>query len=136
MLRSVGAVLGGLFLGFLLVGAIEFLGHWVYPPPLGIEKWQYDQIASWARDAPLGVFLFVFVAWTLGAFVSALSACYLAGKSPWIPVGIVGLVFIAATGFNLVAIPHPLWFVLSAPLAVVASVWLGVTTARRHVTSS
>ena len=46
MVRSTGAVIAGLLVMLIVVAAIQWLGHSVYPPPEGLDFRDKDAVAA------------------------------------------------------------------------------------------
>ena len=55
--RSILAVIAGVICAVLTVGMIESIGHWVYPPPPGVDISDPDQLRSIMDRLPTGVIL-------------------------------------------------------------------------------
>ena len=58
------------------------------------------------------------------------------GQGSKVHVAVVGAFVLAGTILNLLAIPHPTWFALSAVLTVIAAVPLTVLLSRLIVTTA
>ncbi|MGH9371321.1 MAG: hypothetical protein ACRD15_07315, partial [Vicinamibacterales bacterium] len=64
-------------------------------------------IRAHVAQLPLGAFLFVLGAWSLGSFLGAWLAARLAPRKQLAHGLIVGAPFLAASVANLVMLPHP-----------------------------
>jgi len=118
--RSLLGVVVGVVVGFLIVGLVETLGIRLYPLPAGVDPTNPESIAVAMGDLPLASFLFVLAAWFLGAWTGATTAMRIArGTARWPGLAVGGLV-LAASLFNLLTIPHPLWFAVVAVIGLVA----------------
>jgi len=62
--------------------------------------------------------------WVVGTFVGSVIAGRIGTAKPWVYPAIVGGLVFTATVANLLAIPHPLWFSITALIGIVASAWL------------
>ncbi len=129
--RKIAAVLAGIVIAFSLVFAIEMVGRQVYPPPAGLDYSKPEVVASYMNTLPAGAFMFVLggfaVATLAGGFVSA----RIARVRPLLFAGIIGALMLAATVANLLMIPHPLWFSISAITLIILSTILAGRLARR-----
>lgn len=123
ILRRILAVLAGMVTGFVLVALVESAGHTVYPPPKDIDFTDPAALNAYVRSIPLGALLFVLLAWVVGTFGGAWVAARLAGRQPMLHAGIIGALLLAASVANLIAIPHPVWFSVSAVVLVPLSAW-------------
>ena len=126
MLRNVAAAIAGLVIALALVQAVEMLGHAIYPPPADFEL---DR--TFIATLPVGGVLFIGAAWATGAFCGTLAGALMAREDsrPLIYAIVVGGVVLAGAIAMLIIIPHPWWFTISAPLAVVVSAFLGMQVA-------
>jgi hypothetical protein len=129
IIRSILAVLAGIAVALALVAAIEAGGHAAYPIPSGVDLTNPEQAREYMQGIPLGALLFVFAAWTCGAFGGALVAALLAGRRPMSHAGIVGGIVLAAAAANLAMRPHPTWFAVLG----VAGIVVGAFAAGRLV---
>jgi hypothetical protein len=102
------------------------LGHLVYPPPADVDFGEPDEVREFMSTLPVGGILFVGAAWTIGTFAGTLAGALIAraGATPYAIV--VGGFVLAGAILMLVIIPHPWWFTIAAPLAIVAAAILAV----------
>ena len=87
-------------------------------------------------QAAAGQSLPVLFVWSLGPFVGASAAVYVAGYAP-VPRGL----FVAAVVFGLVlallvAMPHPVWFSLVVVVGVFPSAYIGVRLLGRVISGT
>jgi len=113
-----GAVLGVL-VGVVVVGVVEGVGHTIFPPPSGVNLTDPAQLATVMSKIPFQAKIAVLIAWFLGALAGASAANVIAGRRAWAG-RIVALTILALSIFNMTTIPHPLWFAISAVLAILA----------------
>jgi hypothetical protein len=127
LVRSLLPYLAGLFAMGLVSFAIEALGHWLFPPSPemahAIRLLQAgDQNGIQAmREAlptvPAASFLFVLLAWILGAIAMVYVAVTVAAYRTGAPSAAdcrrkglrLGLVLALACASNLISLPHPAW---------------------------
>ncbi len=122
--RYLGAVIAGVMVSFMLVAVIEGISTLVYPVPKGVNLTDPEVLRSYIQSMPVGALLFVLAAWGMGTFVGSLMACGIAQDRPRLFASIVGGVVLAATVANLMAIPHPVWFSVTAVVLVPGSAFL------------
>lgn len=108
--RSILAVIAGLVLGVVLIAVVEFIGHYVYPPPADLDMTNSEALKNLIANAPVGALLFVILAWAIGSFGGGWLASRIAQKSHVMLALIVGGILMAAGIMNMLMIPHPLWF--------------------------
>jgi hypothetical protein len=110
MVRKILAVVGGLVTGSICVGAVEWLGHKMYPLPAGVKPDNMEAFKEYIATAPFMALLFVIIAYALGALVSGYISTKIAndGKSRY--AVICGIFFLLATIYNMIVLPTPIWF--------------------------
>ncbi len=132
MARKIAAAVLGIIVAGLLVAAAEGLGHTVYPIPLDMDFKDPVQFGNYVQSLPIGAFLFVAGGWTLGTLGGGLLACFIAREKPFVYSGIVGGFILVGTVANLIMIPHPLWFSISALIAIAVVTYItGVIASSR-----
>ena len=129
MVRDAAAAVAGLVVAIVLIAAIQFLGHSIYPPPAGLDQTDAEAMQDYVSTLPVLALLFPMFAYFIGTFCGTLLACTIGTARPVIFAFIVGLVILAFTIANLISIPHPLWFSVIAVLGIIGSAWLAMTMA-------
>lgn len=120
-LRYILATLVGLTFAFLLVAAIQRIGHVVYPIPSHIDFTNTEQITAYIQTLPLGALLFVLASYFIATFSGGVIAAFLSKNKPYIFSGIVGVFILLASAANMWFIPHPVWFMALAILGIIFS---------------
>jgi hypothetical protein len=124
MIRRILAVVLGIALAIAIVAAVEALGHVIYPVPADIDWKDAAQVESYLGTVPTGAFFFVLAAWWLGTFGGGILACLIAREKPSLYSTIIGGFILAATVFNLISIPHPFWFSVTAVIGIAVMSYL------------
>ncbi len=124
MSRKIIAVVLGALVAVVLIIAIEALGHAVYPPPDGLDLTDPETLQAYIMEAPIGALMFVMGAWLVATLVGGLLACFIAREAPLVYSAIVGGLVLLGTIINLMSIPHPLWFSITAVLAIIAMIFI------------
>jgi hypothetical protein len=75
-LRSIGAILGSVLVGVIVIAAVEALSTVIYPLPAGFDPKNTEAMRAHIASLPIGAFLFVLAAWGLGSF----TASWMAGR--------------------------------------------------------
>ena len=127
MLKNIAAGIAGIIIAGLLVWLVEMLGHTVYPPPTDLSFADPDAMGAYIDTLPLGALLFVAAAWFIGTLGGTAAACKIGDAKPMIFAGVVGGLMLIGTLFNLVTIPHPLWFSILGLVGIAVGAWLGMT---------
>lgn len=121
MIRNLAAAVAGIVVALLTIQFVQVLGHLVYPPPTDIEFDNPELVREFMSTLPVGSILFVGAAWAIGAFLGTLAGALLARSKP-LPYAIVtGGIVLAGAITMLLIIPHPWWFTIAAPLAIVVA---------------
>ena len=109
LIRRFAAILAGLLAGGVSVGLIEWGNALRYPMPDGLKLDDVEGIGKWIKTLPADAFATLAIAWAVGSFVGAFVASRLvAGRRAYAGCVVMGLLT-AATIFNLINLPHPLW---------------------------
>ena len=131
MLRNVAAGIVGLIVAAAVVQLIQVLGHSVYPPPENIDFSDPKQVEVLMTTLPVGAVVFVGASWALGAFAGTLVGTVISTAKPLIYAIVAGGFVLVAAVIVLAVMPHPWWFSVSAPLAIVIGTWLGMSLGDR-----
>lgn len=126
MFRNVAAAVVGLVIAFVLIMAIEKVGHVIYPPPPDLDFSDPEAIRPYIATMPMLALLFPMFAWMIGTFSGSLVACFIGTARPLGFAVVVGGLVVAGTVANLIVIPHPLWFSVVSLIGIVASAWLAM----------
>jgi hypothetical protein len=110
----------------LIIGILQALGHWMYPPPEGLDPNDVEALKAYLAVAPPGAFVSVLVAWAVGTYVGAGITANRAPCCPWIQGGITGGVLMACGIYMLIEIPSPGWFVAATLLVFPLAASLGI----------
>src|SRR5262245_14716156 len=132
MLRIILGTLVGVVVAFVVLMAVEYISHLIYPPPEAVlvaaEKWDFPAmqkaVREWLPQAPLMALILIPVAWVAGSFWGALVGTAITRGRSYIPATIVGGLILVGTIMNLRSIPHPTWIALSGLLGVPAAAWV------------
>lgn len=130
-MRNVGGMLAGLVVAVLLISLVQAASTLVYPLPEGLDVNDQEAMGAHIATLPAGAFLFVLGGYFLGTSVGAWLASRLHRLRPPAPGVTVGCLLFAAGVGNLLALPHPGWFMILCLLDFPLATWLGVRLATR-----
>lgn len=130
MLRRSLALVAGLVLGMAIVFLVEGLGGIVFPAPPGMDPYNPDTVRDRMSLVSVGALLFVLAAWALGALSGSYVAGRLIGLGGALWAGVVGALVMAGCIAKMTQFPHPAWFVVASPLAVMGATVLGTWLSR------
>ncbi|MDJ0812923.1 MAG: hypothetical protein QNJ23_04290 [Woeseiaceae bacterium] len=132
MLRAIGAVVAGLVVAVGIIMAVQVIGHKIWPAPEGLDWNDAEVIRTYTSQLPFLALLFPIISYFLGTLAGTYVACRISSAKPLALVGVVGLVLLAFTIANLISIPHPVWFSVTAVAAVIIGGWLSLQLAGRR----
>lgn len=128
--RNVFAVIAGIATFALLIMVIEAISHQIYPPP-EIDFDKPDQIREFISTLPIGAILFVGLAWMVGAFGGTIVAGFVGTLKPLYFGVIIGGLVLAGAVTQLLIIPHPWWFTISSPIAILLASYAAIQVLER-----
>ena len=129
--RNILAVICGFVAFFLLILAVQKLGHAVYPPPTDVDFTDAEQARTYVETLPIGAILFVGLSYMLGAFGGSVVASVVGTLKPLYFGVTIGGVVLAFTLMNFFIIPHPWWFMIAAPIAIVLASYAAIQVTQR-----
>lgn len=103
--RSIVAVIAGMFLGGVVIGITELIGHVMFPLPAGVDLENLDH-----HDLSWGNLIAVLVAWGCGALTAGVAATWIAEIKRY-RYGIIAAWPLMLSSVAMVnMIPSPTWF--------------------------
>lgn len=129
MLRTVFAFLLGAVAMVATVATLQMLGHWIWPPPPGLDMADPASTAGFVERMPLAAKLWVLVAYATAVELGTIVAV-LVQRPRWRGLAMaIGLTMMGLTALNFWMLPHPWWMVvvgllLPLPVAMTAGWWL------------
>jgi hypothetical protein len=129
--RVIAAGVCGVVSAFLVVALVEGVAHAVYAPAVMPDLSVPGAMEAFIATMPLGAFLFVLAAYLLATIAGGVVASAIARRHAMAFAIVVGVLILAASIANFVALPHPVWFVMATLVGVPLTAWLTGRTARR-----
>jgi hypothetical protein len=124
-MKSILAILAGVFTSIIIIYLIEMISHKIYPVPPGLNQRDPVIMEEWIKLMPISSLILVVVAWFLGAISGSCVASKVDESRATFCSVIVGLFLLFATLVNLGDFPHPLWMWILGIVAVISGTWLG-----------
>ncbi len=124
MLRQILAVAAGIVVFLAIVAALDGLASVLFPLPPSIDPNNPDVFRDYMANLPTGALVIVLLGSTLAAFAGTYVSGILVGGGAWYWPYVTGAIGLVATLWNALSLPHPLWFVVAAPLGALTSVGL------------
>ncbi len=110
LIRSVGAILAGLFVAMVLVIAIEGIGAVVHPFPPGVDPTDLEVCKTHVAKCPQWFLGVVVAGWGGTVFASTWLATRLGScRHPSHGI-VVGSLLLAAVAYNMFLLPYRVWF--------------------------
>jgi len=129
MLRTVFAFLLGVVAMVATVAGLQTLGHWIWPPPSGIDMADKAQMAGFVDAMPLTAKVWILITYATAVEIGAIVSV-LVDRPRWRGLSIaLGVLMTVLCAVNFWLIPHPVWMVvvgllLPVPVALAAGWWL------------
>jgi hypothetical protein len=112
-----------------VVFGAEFVNGRIFPPPPGLDFANREAMRAAMAQLPPTALLLVLVGWVLGSVTGGFVAAIFGGPAAKRNALFVGVGLMTGGIFNLLTIPHPLWFAIAALLLFLPSAWLGARLA-------
>ena len=125
--RGVLALMLGFMAAFFVVLVGETAGHFIFPPPPGVNFDMNDpeSLAELMKSLPIGALISVMAAWGLAAFAGGwVTSRFAPGRKIAFGLGL-GVLFLLVTLGNLLMIPHPTWMWVVGLGEVLPAAYLG-----------
>lgn len=130
MARTIAGILLGVLIAVALVFAIEWVVGRIVPAPPDFNMRDPEAVRARVASLPMWVILLVLVGWLLGTGLGSWAAVRMARTTAIWPGLVVGGFIFVATLYNIVRIPHPIWFVAISLVSIPIVSWLGATNGR------
>ncbi len=112
MVRTIVAILLGVFAGAIIVALVEGASHIIWPPPEGNLQ-DPEFLKSIMHEIPFGAKMGVLVAWGLGVFGGGIIARFISHRHTY-AAWTVGVIILGFGMMTMIAIPHPTWMIFNA----------------------
>ncbi len=132
ILLNIAAVITSVFVGILLLAAIEFLGTILYPFPSDFAGTR-EEVVQHVASYPVWILaLLGGVGWGFTMFIATWLATRVSiNRQPRYGIG-VGILLLAGAVFNMAMLPYPIWYwvleFIVLPLGLYAGVKLGTAS--------
>jgi len=120
-LRTVLALVAGAVIAVLVISCIEWFGSLLNPPPPGLDMHDTAAMRAFIATLPWTAFLVVLAAWGMGVLSGGWLAGRLAPRAPALHALAITVLVAAGALANMLMIPHPAWFWVSALLVIAAA---------------
>lgn len=136
IIRALLGVLAGLVAMLVVITAIEYVAHQIFPPPPGLDPSNPADLAAVLASQPVAGLAMVVLAWVCGAFAGGWLAARISSAWPRAAAAIIALVVMSGVVGMIVQLPeHPKWMSVLGLLLPLQAALLGARLARRKPTS-
>jgi hypothetical protein len=132
MLRRILAVAAGLVAFLALVAAFDGLASLLFPLPPSADPNNPDSFRPQLANVAAAALAIVLTGSTLAAIAGTYVTALLLDLGDVYWPFITGAIGLIATLANALTVPHPVWFVVAAPLGVIGGAGLAVWLASRR----
>jgi hypothetical protein len=134
--RVILGIIAGVVIAVALVFAVELIVNVIAPPPADFDMSDPVDVRERVGSLPMLAFALVLLGWVLGTALGSWAAVRIGQRPVVWPGLIVGAVIFVGTIYNIMTIPHPIWFVAISLLAIPLVSWLGASKARARASPS
>ena len=124
-------VVVGAMVGMILITLGEMWIETLYPLPAGTDKYDVDSLARAMKTMPDKAFVLLLVNYAICSFLSGLIATLISKRVTLRPPLVVGIVLTLAGLYNVINLPHPLWFSVLNLLVYLPFAYLGYLVIRK-----
>ena len=136
IIRALLGVLAGLVAMLVVITAIEYVAHQIFPPPPGLDPRNPADLAAVLASQPVAGLAMVVLVWVCGAFAGGWLAARISSAWPRAAAAIIALVVMSGVVGMIVQLPeHPKWMSVLGLLLPLPAALLGARLARRKPTS-
>ena len=111
--KNVMAVVVGAVTGMILISAGEYIMQLLYPMPQGLDMNNHADMIMYVKQLTNAAFVFLMINYTIGSFGGGIVATLLSQREKPLSAVIVGAILTLGGLFNVLSLPHPLWFTIS-----------------------
>ena len=123
--------IAGIVVSFLVISLIQYLNHFIFPPPAGLDPNNPDDVAAIVAQAPFLAMLGVEISYAAGSFLGGATIGKIASRRPVVLALGLGALLTVGNIVNLATIPHPLWMAILTTITFVPLTWLGARLTAR-----
>ena len=124
------AMLAAVFSGSSIMILGQYLAHFVYPAPEGMDYNNPEQVSAYMRTFPGYVFAIMILAHQLGTFVAAFVSARVDSPNARKNALMIGVIFMMGGMMNLQTLPHPIWMWAELPFYLISGVSGGLLALR------
>jgi len=136
MVRTILAVLVGLFVALACMLALQFVAQLLYPAPTGLVVLDEADLVRLIESEPVARKALTLLSWVLSSFAGALVAAGIGKAHRTAAALCVGALILAGVLLYVATTPPPAWIAVIGILAPVPLAWLASRLVARRVDAS
>lgn len=125
MWRKVAGTLGGIAVGWTIGAVAETIDGLLHPPPASVDPGNVESYRLFVSRLPASAFVLVLCGHALGSIAAGAVASLIARRTAAWPALAAGAVLLLGGALNVIALPHPPWFIGLDLACYVPLAWLG-----------
>jgi hypothetical protein len=133
--RAILGILAGILIAGATVWTVEAIVQLISPAPPDFNPRDAEAVRARVASLPVTLIALVLVGWIVGTGLGSWAAVRIGRLTAAWPGLVVGAVVFALTLYNMMTIPHPMWFIPIALIGIPLASWIGAKSARGRVIS-
>jgi len=129
-------VVVGAMSGMILITLGEMWIETIYPLRAGTDKYDVDSLAKAIKEMPDKAFVLLLINYIVCSFLAGMISTLVGRRTSLRPALVVGIVLTLAGLYNVINLPHPLWFSVLNLLVYLPFVYLGYLIVRKKEVNS
>lgn len=125
-------VVVGAMSGMMLITFGEMIIGKLYP----VDQHDADAIIKSIQTLPVNAFLLLIVNYMICSFLAGLISTFVAKRATARPAVVIGIVLTLAGLYNVIYLPHPLWFSIVSLLVYIPCAYFGYLVARKKTVAA
>lgn len=125
MWRKLLGILGGIAAGAAIATVTEWIDGVLHPPPASIDPGNVESYRVYVARLPASAFVLLLCGHALGSIAAGAIATLIARRAALWPAVVAGVALFLGGAVNVIALPHPTWFVGLDLACYVPLAWLG-----------
>lgn len=119
-LKSFAAAVAGTIVAFITIYLMEMIGMNLFPMKQKLNPTNYEELKLLLSTIPVGAFMMVAIGHGLAVFLGALTINKI-HQFALVGFLVMFILILLSTAVNLLALPHPTWFMITDLTLVIGS---------------
>ena len=123
--KNILGIIIGLAVAMTSFMLFETIAHFAYPLPSDVDTDSAESMKNYMEHIPAGALSLVLTGWIAGALLGGFFAKFVSKNMTNRNPLIIGCILEAATIFNFILLPHPMWLIVVSLLVMIPAVFVG-----------